>query len=120
MLKWRVLFLWAVRGITFLQKAHLQEHINASNEGREGLCTDRKPTCCSEGAEQGLFRRTAPGRTWLKPGREKHLSFLKHLSFFLLLFAILRLSPSVLAKNCDTAQAWCDRLPALPRTSYCT
>ena len=34
MLKWRVLFLWAVRGITSLQKAHLHEDIKASNEGR--------------------------------------------------------------------------------------
>ena len=34
-LKWRVVFLWAVRGITSLQKAHLHEHdYEKKGEGR--------------------------------------------------------------------------------------
>ena len=31
-LKWRVVFLWAVRGIVSLQKAHLREHSYQSKE----------------------------------------------------------------------------------------
>ena len=45
-LGWRVVPLWAVRGIVPPQGAHLHEHTNASNKGR--------------GASTELYHTTAP------------------------------------------------------------